>query len=106
MAALVGIAPNLRAILASHVAFQFVDGGRLGPAHDVQSHRLACVATKTANLKIEVSGVQGVNQAPGTAGQVPCIQACADSKPRTPAGQLPCELPWRVQRMPGSKSRK
>jgi len=31
-----------------------MDGSRLGPAHDVQSHRLVRVATKTPNLKIEV----------------------------------------------------
>jgi hypothetical protein len=60
MAALVGMASNLRTILAPHVAFKLMDGGRLWPAHDVQSHGLVRVATKAANLKIEVSGVQGV----------------------------------------------
>jgi hypothetical protein len=35
-----------------------------------------------------------------------CTHACVDSKPRTPAGRLPCALPWRARRELGWKSRK
>jgi hypothetical protein len=60
MAALEGVTPNLRAVLAAHIAFQFVDGRRLRPADDVQSDRLMGVAAKAADLKIEISGLQSV----------------------------------------------
>jgi hypothetical protein len=60
MAALEGIASNLRAILTAHVPFQFMDRGRFRPADDVQCDRLMGVAAKAADLKIEISGVQGV----------------------------------------------
>jgi hypothetical protein len=63
MAALVGIASNLRAVLAAHVTFQFVDGRRLRPAHDIQCHCLVRVATEAADLKIQISGVQRVAEA-------------------------------------------
>jgi hypothetical protein len=62
MAALVWIAPERRALLTSHVALQFMDGGRFRSADDVQSHRLVRIAAKAADLKIEVSGVQCVAQ--------------------------------------------
>ena len=48
----------------------------------------------------------GRRQAPEMVAQGLCIQACVGSKPRTPAGQLPCALPWRVRRKPESKSHK
>jgi hypothetical protein len=60
MTALVWISSNLRTILAAQVTFQLMDGRRLWPTHDVQSHRLVRVATETTNLKIKVSGIQGV----------------------------------------------
>jgi hypothetical protein len=63
MAPLVRIAPNLRAVLAAHVTFQFVDGRRLRPAHDVQCHCLVRVAAEAADLKVEISGVQGIAEA-------------------------------------------
>jgi hypothetical protein len=65
VATLVGISSNLRTILAAHVAFQFVDRGRFRSANDVQGHGLVRIAAKTANLKIEVSGVQGVAKPSG-----------------------------------------
>jgi hypothetical protein len=51
MAALVGVAPNLRAVLAAHVAFQFVNRRCLGSAHDVQRYGLMRVTAKAADLK-------------------------------------------------------
>jgi hypothetical protein len=60
MAALIGVAANLRAVLAAHVTFQFMDGRRLWPAHNVQGHRLVGITTEAADLKIEISGVQCV----------------------------------------------
>ena len=53
------VASNLRAILAAHVALQFVDGRRLRPAHDVQ-RCLMRVTAEAADLEIEISGVQSV----------------------------------------------
>jgi hypothetical protein len=52
MAALVGIAPHLRAVLAAHVPLQFVDRRRLRPAHDVERDGLMRVAAETADLKV------------------------------------------------------
>jgi hypothetical protein len=63
MAALIGIAANLRAVLAAHVALQFVDGRRLRPAHDVQRHCLVCVTAEAADLEIEISCVLRVAEA-------------------------------------------
>jgi hypothetical protein len=63
MAPLVGIIPNLRAVLAAHVTLQFVDWHRFRPTHDVQSHGLVGVTAEAADLKIEISGVQCVAEA-------------------------------------------
>jgi len=63
MTALIGITPNLRAVLAAHVPLQFVDGRHLRPADDVQGHRLVGVAAKAADLKVEISRVQRVAEA-------------------------------------------
>jgi hypothetical protein len=63
VAALVRIAANLRAVLAAHVTFQFVDRRRLRSAHDIQRHRLVRVATEAADLKVEISSVQSVAEA-------------------------------------------
>jgi hypothetical protein len=57
MAPLVGIAANLRAASAPHMAFQFMDRRRLRPPHDVESDRLMHVAAKTSDLKIEVATI-------------------------------------------------
>jgi hypothetical protein len=48
----------------------------------------------------------GRRQAPVTVAPGLCIQAYVGSKPRTPAGQLPCALPWRVRQKPGWKRHK
>jgi hypothetical protein len=58
MTAPVGIGPNLRAALAAHVAFQYVDWRCLCPADDVQRDLLVCVAAKAADFKVEKTGIE------------------------------------------------
>src|ERR1700733_5251635 len=71
-----------------------MDGSRLWPSHDNQRDGLTCITTKAAiwhsqrPLALEMV-VQGL-----------CIQACVGSKPRTPAGPLPCALPGHVRQKP------
>jgi hypothetical protein len=60
MASLVRVAPDLGAVLAPHVAFQFVDRRRLRPPYDIQRDRLMCVTAKAFDFKIEVTSVEGV----------------------------------------------
>jgi hypothetical protein len=62
MTALERIAANLRAILAAHVALQFVDRCRLWSADHIEGHCLMRVAAETANLKIEIPGIERVTQ--------------------------------------------
>jgi len=62
MATLVRIAAHLRAVLAAHVPFQFVNRRRLRSPHDVEGNRLMRVAAETTNLKIAVSRVKRVAQ--------------------------------------------
>ena len=52
MAALVGIAPDLRAVLAAHVAFQFMDRRCLRSPHDVEGDGLMRVAAKASDFEI------------------------------------------------------
>ena len=47
------IAPHLRAVLAAHVAFQFVDGRGLRPPNDIERDRLVGVAAEAADFKIK-----------------------------------------------------
>ena len=54
MAALVGIAADLRAILAAHIPFQFMDRRRLRPTDNIQCHRLVGVTAQAADLKVEI----------------------------------------------------
>src|ERR1700722_8852132 len=63
MTALVGVSTNLRAILATHIALQLVNGRRLRPADNVQRYGLVRVTAETADLKIQISGVQSVAEA-------------------------------------------
>ena len=51
MAALVGIAPHQRAVLAPHVPLQLVDRRRLGPPHDVEGDALMGVAAEAADSR-------------------------------------------------------
>src|SRR5438552_2744095 len=60
MTSLVRIAANLRAVLAPHVAFQFMDWRRLRPTHDIQRDRLVRLAAKAFDFEIEITSVEGV----------------------------------------------
>lgn len=60
MAALVWIAANLRAVLAAHVAFEFMDRRCLRSPHDVEGHGLMRLAAEAADFKIKISRVNGV----------------------------------------------
>src|SRR6478672_548458 len=60
MAALVGIAPDLRAILAPHVAFEFMDRRCLRSPHDVKGNGLVGVAAKAFHFEIAEPGVDRV----------------------------------------------
>jgi hypothetical protein len=60
MAALVRIAAHLRAILAAHVTFQFVDGGGLRSPHNVERHGLVRVATEASDFEIAVTSIEGI----------------------------------------------
>jgi len=62
MTALVGIAPNLRAVPASHVALKLVDGRGLGPSHDVERDGLVRVAAEAADFEIEVTGIERITE--------------------------------------------
>src|SRR5258708_33739891 len=62
MAPLVGIAPDLRAVLAPYVAFQFMDWRRFRSPHDVEGNRLMRVAAKATDFEIAKPGVDRVTQ--------------------------------------------
>ena len=61
MAALVGIASNLRPILAAHVPFQFMDRRGFRSPHDVQGDGLMRVAAEASDFEIAVSRIERVN---------------------------------------------
>ena len=62
MVALVRVAPNLRAILASHVEFQFMDRRRLRPPHDVEGDSLVGIATEASDFEKSVTSIERVAQ--------------------------------------------
>jgi hypothetical protein len=62
MAALVGIATDLRAILAAHAALQLMDRRRLRSSHDVQGDGLMRVAAEAFHFEIAKPGVDRVAQ--------------------------------------------
>ena len=62
MAALVGIAPDLRAVLAPHVAFEFVDRCRLWSPRDVERDGLVRTAAKAFDFEIAKPGVDRIAQ--------------------------------------------
>src|SRR6516225_6561942 len=62
MAALVGIAAHLRAILTAHIALQLMDRRCLRSAHDVEGDGLVGVAAEAAHFEILVSGIERVAQ--------------------------------------------
>ena len=57
MAALVGIAADLRAVLAAHVALKFMNGRRLRPPDDVEGDGLIGVATETSDFGVKVAAL-------------------------------------------------
>ena len=59
---LVRIAPNLRTILATHVALKLMDRCCLRPSNHIECNRLMRVATKAPHFEIEVARVQRVTQ--------------------------------------------
>jgi len=58
----VRIAPQLRTVLASHVALKLVDRYRLRPADHIERNGLVRIATEAPYFEIEVSRVQRVPQ--------------------------------------------
>jgi hypothetical protein len=58
MAALVGVPANLRAVLAAHVALQFVDGRCFRTSDNVERDGLMRFATQAFDFKVQVAGVQ------------------------------------------------
>lgn len=65
MAALVRIAPYLRAVLAAHVALQLMDRRRLRTPNYVQRHRLMRVAAKAFDFDIDIACVKRIAQCGG-----------------------------------------
>jgi hypothetical protein len=59
------VSTNLRAILAAHVALQFVDERRFRPTHDIERDGLVRPAPQTFDFKIKISRVQRVAQGRG-----------------------------------------
>ena len=57
---LYGIAPDSRAILAPHVAFQFMDRRCLRSPHDVEGNGLVRVAAKAFHFEIAEPGIERV----------------------------------------------
>ena len=106
MAALVRIAPNLRAVLAAHVALQFMDRRRLRSAHDVERDGLVRVAAKAFHFEIAVPGVDRVAERRAMAAPDPESRACACSTPRPRAGRLACALPSPALPLPGLMRRR
>ena len=60
MATLVSIAAHLGAVLAAHVAFQFVDRRGLGSAHNVQGDGLMRIAAEAPDFETEKTRVEGI----------------------------------------------
>jgi hypothetical protein len=59
-AALVRITPNLRAVLAAHVALQLMDRRCLRSAHDVDGNSLIRVAAKAFHFEVAVTSVESI----------------------------------------------
>ena len=51
-----------RTVLAAHVALKLMDRGRLGPANDVERHRLVGFAAKAFDFEIGIAAVEGVTE--------------------------------------------
>jgi hypothetical protein len=61
MAALIRIAADLRAVLATHVALELVDRSGLRPTHDIKRDRLVSIATEAADFEIAIASVERVS---------------------------------------------
>jgi hypothetical protein len=62
MAALIRVAPYLRAVFTPRVVLELMDRRRLRSAYDVESDGLMCIAAEAANFKIVIAGVQSVTE--------------------------------------------
>src|SRR5262245_37155807 len=62
MAPLVRIATHLRAVLAPHVALQFMDWRRLRSPHDIERDGLMRVAAEASDFEVAVPGVDRITQ--------------------------------------------
>jgi hypothetical protein len=60
--ALIRVAPNLRAVFAAHVVFEFMSWGHLRSANDIQGDCLMRVTAETPDLKVQISCVERVSQ--------------------------------------------
>ena len=99
MAPLVRIAPDLRAVLAPHVALQLMDWRCLRSPHDAESNGLVSVAAKAFHFEIAIPGVERVTQRRRWLRR-------SLTTPRRRAGRLPCGLPSRALPPPGSMRRR
>jgi hypothetical protein len=62
MAALVGIAAHLGAVLAPHVAFEFMDRGCLRSPHDVEGDGLVRVAAEALHFEVDEPRIARIAQ--------------------------------------------
>src|SRR5665213_2294151 len=60
MASLIGIAPNLRTILAAHVALKLVDRCGLRSPNDGQRHGLMGIAAEATDFEIAKASIEGL----------------------------------------------
>ena len=81
MAPLVGIATDLRAILAAHVAFQLMNRRRLRSPHDVERDGLMGVAAKAFHFEVAIPCIAR-RRARAMAAPDPESPTCACSTPR------------------------
>ena len=68
MAALERTAPDLRAVLAPHIALKLVDRRRLWSADDIERDSLLGVAAEAADLQIAITRVERVTEGGGGLG--------------------------------------
>jgi hypothetical protein len=105
MAALVWVSPDLGTVLTPHVSLQFMDWRRLGPANDLQRHRLVGTASEAFDFEVSISGIERVAERGRWLRRSLKAQRVY-SKPRKPADRLPCGLPSPALPLPGSIRRK
>lgn len=69
MAAPVRMAAELRAVLAPHVAFQFVDRRSLRPPDGVEGNRLMRAAAEAFDFEVQEAGIEGIAEGRGRLGR-------------------------------------